>query len=338
MKAIRVHEPGGPEVLSYEDVPDPTPGPGEVLVRNQAAGINFADIGRRRSTYGGADLRQVLAGAPAAAPKEPITLGGETVGTVIAVGEGVTEVKPGDYVGAQGSEFMAKTGGYAEQVVVSAERIVKAPPELKPEVVSALLLQALTAHAIAFGAYNIKPGDSVLVQAGAGGVGIMLSQMAKIAGAYVYATVGSDEKAAIAKEAGADEVINYSNQDFEAYIKEATKGRGVNAVFDAVGKTTFRQSVASLAPLGMMVSYGAASGPADPLRVGDLAGKYLTSTRMSHHTSTRELYVHRLSEIFGWAQQGKLRAWVKTYPLANASDAHRDLEQRASTGKLVLIP
>ena len=329
MKAIRVHKPGGPEALIYEDVPDPTPGPGEVLVRNQAAGINFADVGRRRSTYGGAQPGPLA---------EPITLGGETVGIVLAVGQGVTEVKPGDYVGAQGSEFMAKTGGYADQVVVSAERIVKVPSEIKPEVASAFLLQALTAHAIAFGAYNIKPGDSVLVQAGAGGVGTMLNQMAKIAGAYVYATVGSDEKAAIAKEAGADEVINYSTQDFEAYIKEATKGRGVNAVFDAVGKTTFRQSIASLAPLGIMVSYGSASGPAEPFKVGDLAGKYLTSTRMSHHTSTRELYVRRLTEIFDWAQQGKLRAWVKTYALANASDAHRDLEQRNSTGKLVLIP
>ena len=338
MKAIRVHEPGGPEVLRYEDVPDPTPGPGEVLVQNQAAGINFADVGRRKNTYGGADMRQVLDGAPNPPPREPITLGGETVGIVLAVGEGVSEVKPGDYVGAQGSEWMARTGGYAEQVVVSQERIVKVPAELTPEVASAFLLQALTAHAIAFGAYNIQAGDCVLVQAGAGGVGTMLSQMAKIAGAYVYATVGSDEKAAIAKEAGADEVINYSNTDFEAYIKEATQGNGVNAVFDAVGKTTFKQSVACLAPLGMMVSYGAASGPVDPFRIGDLAGKYLTSTRMSHHTSTRELYVKRLTEIFGWAKDGRLRAWVKTYPLANASDAHRDLEQRASTGKLVLIP
>jgi NADPH2:quinone reductase len=296
------------------------PGPGEVLVRNLAAGINFSDVGRRRS------------------PRPEQTLGGETVGRVLALGAGVSGFKEGDYVAAQGSEEMAKTGGYSEQVVVSASRVVAVPEELKPEVVSALLLQALTAHALAFGGYQVKPGDRVLVQAGAGGVGTMLTQMAKIAGAYVYATVGSDEKVAVAKDAGADEVINYSTQDFEAYIKDATKGEGVNAVFDAVGKATFLKGLNCLATLGTMVSYGGASGQPDPFRVSDLRGRYVHSTMMSHHTATREAYEKRLNEIFSWAGTGRLRTWVKTYPLAQASQAHRDLEDRHSTGKLVLIP
>ena len=320
MKSIRVITPGGPEALQYVDVPDPQPGPGEVLVRAQAAGINFSDVGRRKS-------------------QRPVkTLGGETVGEVLALGEGVTGLSVGDYVAAQGSEEMAKTGGYSEQVIVNADRLVQVPRELKPDEVSALLLQALTAHALAFGAYKIKPGDKVLVQAGAGGVGTMLSQMAKIAGAYVFATVGSDAKAPVAKAAGADEVINYSTDDFEAHVMKATGGAGVNAVFDAVGKATFAKSLASLAPLGTLVMYGAASGPVEPFRLGDLRGRYITSTMMSHHTATREAYVGRLTEIFDWAKSRRLRTWVKTYPLAQASEAHRDLENRDSTGKLVLIP
>jgi NADPH2:quinone reductase len=320
MKSIRVHQPGGPEALQYEDVPDPSPGPGELLISNLAAGINFSDVGRRRN----------------ARPDQ--TLGGETVGRVIALGEGVSGFRIGDYVAAQGSEEMAKTGGYSEQVVVNAGRVVNVPAEIKPETVSALLLQALTAHALAFGGYQVKPGDKVLIQAGAGGVGTMLTQMAKIGGAYVFATVGSDEKIAVAKDAGADEVINYSRDDFEAHVMKATDGRGVNAVFDAVGKATFLKGLNCLAMLGTMVSFGAASGAPEPFRIADLRGKYVHSMMMSHHTATREAYERRLMEIFDWAKSGKLRTWVKTYPLARASDAHRDLEDRQSTGKLVLIP
>jgi NADPH2:quinone reductase len=327
-----MHEAGPPEVLKYEDVPDPTPGPDEVLIQNLAAGINFSDTGRRRG---------------ANADELPLILGSEAAGPILAVGEGVTEFKAGDYVACQGLG-----SGYAEKVICRVTdgaatggsrerggRLVKAPAEVKPEIAVAVMLQALTAHALAFGAYQIKSGDSVLVQAGAGGVGSMLCQMAKIAGAYVYATVGDDAKIAVAREAGADEVINYSKDDFEAYVLNATKGQGVNAVFDAVGRTTFLKGMNCLAPLGTMVSYGAASGPVEPFRLSQLgSGKYVISTRMTNHTPTREAWVKRATETLQWAKDGKLTPKVTTYPLSRAADAHRDLEGRASTGKLVLIP
>ena len=332
MKAAVLHEPGPPDVLKYEDVPDPDPGPYEVLIENHAAGINFSDTGSRRR---------------ASADSLPLILGSEAAGPILAVGEGVTGFSVGDYVACQGL-----SGGYAEKVICRVQdagasggsrerggRLVKAPAEVKPEVAVAVMLQALTAHALAFGAYQVKPGDRVLVQAGAGGVGSMLCQMAKIAGAYVYATVGSDAKVAVAKEAGADEVINYSTDNFEAYVLDATQGAGVNAVFDAVGRTTFLKGMSCLAPLGTMVSYGAASGPVEPFRLSELGtGKYVISTRMSAHTPTREAWMQRATETLQWAKEGKITPQVTTYPLARAADAHRDLEGRASTGKLVLIP
>ena len=333
MKAIIVHQAGGPEVLKYEDVQDPSPGPDEIVIKNHAAGINFSDIGRRRNA-GPNDL--------------PVRLGSEAAGPVIAIGPGVTDFEVGDYVACQGT-----SGGYAEQVVVRTKdattgggsrdaggRVTKVPPEVKPEAAVAVMLQALTAHAIAFGAYQVKPEDRVLVQAGAGGVGLMLTQMAKIAGAYVFATVGDDAKIPVAKEAGADEVINYSTEDFETYVQRATGGEGVNAVFDAVGQATFLKSIGCLAPRGYMVAYGAASGPVQPFRLNDLGGKgvYVTSTRMSIHTPTREVWLERADACLEWAKKGRLKTKVTTYPLASAFEAHRDLEERRSVGKLVLIP
>ena len=332
MKAAVVHEPGGPEVLRYEEVPDPTPGPDEVLIRNLACGINYSDTGRRRNATS-ADL--------------PLILGSEAAGPVLAVGEGVTDLAPGDYVACQGI-----SGGYAELVLCRVRdaasgggsrdqggRVIKVPPEVPPEVAVAVMLQGLTAHAMAFGAYTVKANDRVLVQAGAGGVGLMITQMAKMAGAFVFSTVGSDAKIAAAREAGADEVINYSRDDFEKRVLEATGGAGVNVVFDSVGGPTFLNGMRCLAPLGTMVSFGSAGGPVEPLRLNDLgSGRYVIATRMSNHTPTREAWLARAAALLAWVKEGKIRAKVASYPLENASEAHRDLEGRTSVGKLVLIP
>lgn len=327
MKAIVIHEPGGPEVLKYEDVPDPVPGADEVLIKNLAAGINFSDTGRRGDV--------------------PYIPGTEAAGPVVAVGEGVNDFKAGDYVACQGAR-----GGYAELVVCRTRdaaaaggsrdaggRVIKVPQGIKPESAVGVMLQGLTAHAMAFGAYQIKPGDKVLVQAAAGGIGLMLTQMAKIAGAYVFGTVGSDEKIAAAKEAGADHVINYSKADFEAAVNKATDGAGVNAVFDSVGGPTFLKGMGCLAPLGTMVSFGSAGGPIEPFRLSQLgSGRYVIATRMSNHTATREAWLGRASELLRWLQEGQLQTRVTTYPLARASEAHRAMGDRRSIGKLVLIP
>jgi NADPH:quinone reductase len=319
MKAVRLHEAGGPEVLRYEDVPDPVAGPGQVLINIAAVGVNYMDIGRRRG---------------AAAADLPLTLGGESAGTVAAVGEGVTEYKVGDVVAYHGPP------GYAEKVAAPIAKVIKLPAGMKAETGAAIMLQGLTAHALIHGAYNVKAGDRVLVQAGAGGVGMLLSQMAKNAGAYVYATVGSDDKVAIAKEAGADEVINYSKDDFEAEIRKATGGEGVNAVFDAVGKTTFLKGINCLASRGVMVSFGQASGAIEPFDPAVLSpkGLYVTRTGLAHYTSTREEWERRSKELLDWVAGGKLKIRTTTYPLAKAAEAHADLQGRKTTGKLLLIP
>jgi NADPH2:quinone reductase len=320
MKAIRIHNPGGPEVLQYEDVPDPTPGPGQVLIQVAAAGINYADVLGRMNAQ------------PANLPMTP---GSEAGGTVLAVGEGVTDFKPGDVVACQGAP-----GCYAEKVAAPAARVVKLPEGMKPETAAALMLQGLTAHAMAFGAYDVKSGDRVLNHAAAGGLGLLLTQMCKNAGAYVYATVGSDDKVNAAKGAGADVVINYSKQDFEEEIKKATDGKGVNAVFDSVGKATFVKSVNSLASRGVVVSFGQASGAIEPFDVGLLSrvGGYVTRTGVAHYTQTREEWLLRSNELLGWVQEGKLKLRSTTYPLAQASQAHTDLQGRKTTGKLLLVP
>jgi NADPH2:quinone reductase len=332
VKAAVLYRSGGPEVLQFDDVPDPTPGRDEVLIENHAAGINFSDTGRRSN---------------AAANELPLILGTEAAGPILATGPNVTDFKVGDYVACQGI-----SAGYAEKVLCRVRdatstggsrdqggRLVLVPNGVKPEEAVGAMLQALTAHAMAFGAYQIKAGDRVLIQAGAGGVGLMLTQMAKNAGAFVYVTVGSDSKIRVAEEAGADEVINYSSQDFEKYVSESTGGHGVNAVFDAVGGPTFLKGMRCLAPLGTMISYGSAGGPIEPLTLNQLgSGKYVISTRMSNHTPTRAAWVSRASEILHQVSEGKLRTFVTTYPLSDAAAAHRALETRTSTGKLVLVP
>ncbi len=319
MKAVRVHEPGGPEVLRYEDVPDPSVGPGQVLIDVAAAGVNYMDIGRRRS---------------ASAPDLPLILGGESAGTVAAVGEGVTEFVAGDVVAYHGPP------GYAEKVVAPVARVIKLPPGMKAETGAAIMLQGLTAHALAHGAYNVKSGDRVLVQAGAGGVGSLLTQMAKNAGAYVFATVGSDDKIQAAKEAGADTVMNYSEQDFEEEIAEATRGQGVHAVFDAVGKDTFLKGINCLASRGFMVSFGQASGPIEPFDPALLSrmGGYVTRTGLAHYAGTREEWLQRANELLGWVNTGKIKVRTTAYPLSKAADAHADLQGRKTIGKLLLIP
>jgi NADPH:quinone reductase len=332
MKAIVVREAGGPEVLRCEDIPEPNPGPAEILIQNLAAGINFSDVGRRRN----------------AAPADlPLFLGSEAAGPVLAVGPDVSDFKAGDYVACQGI-----SGGYAEQVICRVRdeasgggsrdqggRVTLVPAGVAPEVAVAVMLQGLTAHAMAFGAYHLKQGDRVLVHAGAGGVGLLLTQMAKLAGAFVFSTVGSDEKIASAKEAGADQVINYAREDFAERVLKATDGRGVDAIFDSVGGPTFLAGMPCLAPLGTMVSFGSAGGPIAPFRLGELgSGKYVIATRMSNHTSTREAWNRRAAEVLDWVKDGKLSAKVTSYPLARACDAHSDLESRRSVGKLVLVP
>ena len=320
MKAIRIHQAGGPEVLQYEDVADPTAGPGQVLINIVAAGINYADVGARRN---------------AVAANLPATLGSEAAGTVAAVGEGVTEFSVGDVVACQGAP-----GCYAEHVAAPMARVVKLPEGMDPQTGAAVMLQGLTAHAMAFGAYHIEAGDRVLVHAGAGGVGLLLTQMAKNAGAQVFSTVGSDDKIQAAKEAGADQVINYSKDDFEEEIKKATDGKGVNAVFDSVGKATFLKGLGCLASRGSMVVFGQASGPMDPLDLNVLGrvGSYITRTGVGHYTATRQEWLRRADELLGWVHSGKLKVRSTTYPLASATDAHRDLQERKTIGKLLLIP
>lgn len=319
MKAVRLHEAGGPEVLRYEDVPDALAGPGQVLIQVAAAGVNYMDVGRRRG---------------ATATDLPLVLGGESSGTVIALGEGVHDFAVGDVVAYHGPP------GYQTMVAAPVAKVIKLPQGMKPEMGAAIMLQGLTAHALMFGAYQVKAGDRVLVQAGAGGVGLLLTQMAKNSGAYVFATVGSDDKIPVAKDAGADTVINYSTQDFEEEIKKSADGQGVNAVFDAVGKTTFLKGINCLASRGVMVSFGQASGPIEPFDPSVLSrmGGYLTRTGLAHYTATKEDWDRRSRELLNWVSSGKIKVRTTSYPLSEAAQAHADLQGRKTVGKLLLVP
>ena len=331
MKAIRIHRPGGPEVLQYEDAPDPVAGPGQVLIQVGAAGINFSDLGARRN--GGApDVEARRSEAPV---RFPIVAGGEAAGTVISVGDGVTGFRTGDAVACQ-----PVPGCYAEKVVASITSVVKVPRGMEPAAAVAAMLQARTAYAMAFHAYPIRAGNQVLIQAGAGGVGLLLTQMAKMQGAYVLSTVGSDEKIAAAQEAGADHVVNYSRDDFAQAVMTATKGEGVNAIYDAVGQETFVKGLSCLASKGTLVSYGQASGPIEPFDLSLLArsGGYITRTNARRFAPTQEEWYRHTALVLDWAGTGKIKLRYTTYPLFRAADAHKDLEQRRSVGKLVLIP
>lgn len=323
MKAIRVHSLGGPEVLTWEDVPDPQPGEGQALVRVEAAGLNYIDVYFRTGLY--------------KAPSLPFIPGQEAAGTVVAAGPGVTEVAAGDrvaYAGVQGS--------YAGLAVVPAARLVKVPEGVTTRQAAAAMLQGMTAHYLAVSTYPLKSGDVCLVHAAAGGAGQLLCQIAKLRGARVFGTVSTEEKARIAREAGADEVILYSRQDFSVEAKRLNGGKGVDVIYDGVGRTTFDKGLDTLRPRGMMVLYGQASGPVppfDPSILNQKGSLYLTRPSMGHYVATREELTWRAGEVLGWIAEGKLRLSIdREFPLERAADAHRALEGRETTGKVLLVP
>jgi NADPH2:quinone reductase len=322
MKAMRIHQFGGPEVMQYEEVPTPTPGPGQVLVKLAAAGLNYIDVYQRSGLYPN---------------KLPYTMGLEGSGTVAALGPQVTGFKEGDPVA-----YTGVPGSYAEYVLVPADRLVQMPAHLDRKVGAAAMLQGMTAHYLAYATYPLKPGDSCLVHAAAGGVGLLLVQMAKQCGARVFGTVSTEEKAALAREAGADEAILYTRQDFEAEVKRLTNGQGVNVVYDSVGKTTFEKSLNCLKPLGYMVLYGQSSGPVasfDPAILGAKGSLFFTRPSLFHYTADRASLEKRASDVLGWIAAGKLKLRMEyNFPLAQAAEAHRSLESRKTTGKVLLIP
>jgi NADPH:quinone reductase len=312
MKAIRVKALGGPEVLTLEDIPDPKPAPGEAVVKLEAAGLNYIDVYYRTGLY---------------KTQLPITLGVEGGGVVTEVGPNVTEVKVGDRVAYSGV-----LGSYAQFAAVPAARLVKLPEGLDGKAGAAAMLQGMTAHYLSHATYPLKPGDWCLVHAAAGGVGLLLCQMAKMRGARVIGTVSTEAKAKLAREAGADEVILYTKQDFEAEVKRITGGAGVPVVYDSVGKTTFDKSLNCLAPRGVMALYGQSSGPVPPLDPAILNQK-------GSLFLTREELLQRSGDVLGWIKAGKLKLRIDlTLPLAQAADAHRQLEGRQTTGKVLLIP
>jgi NADPH2:quinone reductase len=321
MKAIRMHAQGGAEVLKYEDVTDPTPAAGQVLVQIEAAGLNFIDIYKRSGLY-----KMPL----------PAIIGQEAAGVVKALGAGVTGFKAGDRVAFNGLD-----GSYAQYQAVPADKLVPMPAGIDSRTAAAVLLQGMTAHYLVNDTYPLKPGDTCLLHAAAGGVGLLLIQMAKMRGARVIGTVSTADKAKLAREAGADEVINYATQDFEAETRSITGGRGVQVVYDSVGKATFDKSLNCLAPRGLMALFGTASGPVPPVDINQLGPKgslFITRPNLVHHTLTRADLLKRSGEVFEMVRSGKLKVKIdQTWPLSQAADAHRKLESRASTGKLLLI-
>lgn len=322
MKAIRVHETGGPEVLQYEEVPTPEPGEGEVRVRLEAAGLNYIDVYHRMGLY----------------PLQPPFIPGqEGAGVVDAVGPGVTEFQVGDRVA-----YTLQSQSYAEYVVVPAWKLVHVPEGVSTQEAAAVMLQGLTAHYLVRSTYPLKEGERALIHAAAGGVGQLLVQMAKLCGAWVVGTVSTEEKAQLAREAGADEVIRYTEQDFEAEVKRLTDGAGVHVVYDSVGKTTFDKGLNCLRPRGYMVLFGQASGPVppfDPQILNQKGSLFLTRPSLGAYVQNREELLARCDEMFGWMAEGRLRVRIdRTFPLAQAADAHRYIEARQTKGKVLLIP
>jgi NADPH2:quinone reductase len=322
MKAIMLYEHGGPEVLKFEERPTPAPGPGQALVGMAATGVNFVEIYQRMGWY---------------AIPLPSGLGGEGAGVVLEVGPDVSVVKPGDRVA-----FLSGSGAYATHVLVPAEKLVPVPDDLSLEASAASMVQGLTAHVLATRTYPVNAGDRVLVHAAAGGVGRLLCQIAKMQGAFVIGTVSSEAKAQIAREAGADEAIIYTQEDFEAAIRRITGGKGVNVAYDSVGKDTFDKSLASLAMLGYLVSYGQSSGFPPPLDIQRLAGGrslFVTRPTVFSYTSTREELLAHAEAVFGMIIRGQLKLHIdRTYPLAEAAEAQKALASRQTVGKLLLIP
>jgi NADPH2:quinone reductase len=322
MRAIRVHDVGDADVLRLEEVPDPRPGPGEALVRVETIGVNFIEVYQRKGLY------------PLA---RPFTPGREAAGTVVAVGDSVTSPRVGDRVATEGLR-----GSYAELAVAPADRLVALPDGIDTRTGAAVMLQGMTGHYLATSTYPLSPGDTCLVHAAAGGVGLLLCQIAARRGARVIGTVSTPEKDALARAAGAHEIIHYTRQDFVAEVRRLTGGRGVRVVFDSVGQATFEGSLDCLAPRGMLVLFGQASGPVppfDPQRLNHKGSLFLTRPNLAHYVATREELVARSSDLLAWIADGSLRVHIdRSYALADAAAAHRALEARETTGKVLLVP
>src|SRR6202166_3642793 len=322
MKAIQVPKTGGVEVLTVVDIPTPKPKPNEVLVKIAAAGVNYIDVYFREGRY---------------PITPPFILGQEASGVVSEVGSEVKDFKPGERVAYTGI-----TGAYAEFEAVPADRLVRVPAGITDQQAAAAMLQGMTAHYLTHSTYPIKKGETALIHAAAGGVGLLLVQMSKNVGARVIATVSTEEKAKLARDAGADEVILYTQSDFEAETKRLTGGKGVDVVYDSVGKTTFEQGLNVLRPRKMMVLFGGSSGavpPFDTMALSQKGSLFLTRPTLMNYIATREELVARSSAVFSMISAGKLKVRIEyTYPLAEAQRAHRDLEGRKTTGKLLLIP
>ncbi|HLY23225.1 MAG TPA: quinone oxidoreductase [bacterium] len=322
MNAVRVHQSGGPEVLTFEELPTPAPGPAEALVRIEAIGVNFVDIYQREGIY-----KMSL----------PFTAGSEAAGVVDSVGREVADVKPGDRVA-----YTGVLGAYATHAVAPAARLVKLPAGVETKTAAAAMLQGITAHYLTHSTYPLGPADTALLHAAAGGVGLLLTQMAKMRGAKLIGTVSTEAKAALARGAGADHVILYEQQDFEAETKRITGGRGVQVVYDSVGKTTFDKSMNCLAPRGYLVAFGQSSGVVPPVDIQVLNQKgslFLTRPTSRDYMLTREEYAKRAGDVLGWIAAGRIKVRIdRTFPLVQAAEAHKALASRVTAGKVLLIP
>jgi NADPH2:quinone reductase len=322
MKAIQVSQPGGPEVMEFTEVPTPQPKPNEAVVKITAAGVNFIDVYNREGRY--------------KAPL-PFVPGQEGAGVVSAVGPDVRDLKVGDRVA-----YTSILGSYAEYAAIPADRLVKIPTGVSEPEAAATMLQGMTAHYLCHDTFPLKQGDTALIHAAAGGVGLLLVQMAHNIGARIIATVSTEAKAKLAREAGADEIILYTQSDFEAETKRLTAGKGVDVVYDSVGKTTFEKGLNTLRPRGMMVLFGGSGGavpPFDPITLTAKGSLFLTRPSLSHYTSTRQELEQRSGAVLAMIREGKIKLRIEhVYPLAQAQQAHRDLEGRKTTGKLLLIP
>jgi NADPH2:quinone reductase len=322
MHAIQITETGTADVLTYTELPQPVPGPGEVLIAVEASGVNFIDTYFREGRY------------PA---KLPYILGQEAAGTIVALGPDVTTVQVGDRVAWCGVPHT-----YAEFAVAPAARLVPIPSAVTSAQAAAVILQGMTAHYLATSAYPIQPGDPVLIHAGAGGTGLLLTQIAKKRGAHVITTVSTEEKAALSRAAGADEVILYTQQDFPTEVKRITGGAGLPVVYDSVGKSTFEQSLTCLKPRGLLVLFGGASGavpPFDLIRLSTMGSLYVTRPTLKDYVATRAELESRAHDLFAWLADGSLKLRIEyIYALKDAAQAHRDLESRKTTGKVLLTP
>ncbi|HKO17887.1 MAG TPA: quinone oxidoreductase [Acidobacteriaceae bacterium] len=322
MRAIQINHTGGPEVLELKDLPTPTPAAGQALIRIEASGVNFIDIYFREGRY------------PAQVPFIP---GQEAAGTIEALGPGQSSpFKVGDRVA-----WCQVLGAYAEYAVAPIDRLVRIPAGVTAQQAAASLLQGMTAHYLTHSTYAVQPGDAVLIHAGAGGVGLLLIQIAKRLGARVFTTVSTDEKAALARDAGADEVILYTREDFLTRVRELTHGKGLPVVYDSVGKTTFEGSLGCLQRRGLLALFGASSGavpPFDLMKLSTMGSLFITRPSIKDYAATREELDKRSSDIFSWIADGSLKIRIDhTYPLAEAAQAHRDLEARKTTGKVLLL-